>query len=461
MPKDHSQSLFQATLRSVCGPAALDLDPREVIYAADPVSQIAEVCGRAVPGQGRRVTVLADGRTRSVAGDAAADILRRAGWQVDLIIVPDPPGGTPVCDDRTRDALAVRLLEPQLILAVGSGVINDLGKWLAAECAIPYVALATAASMTGYASANVAPAVRGVKTLVRGRPPAAILSTPAILRSAPYEMTAAGLGDAVAKIVSSTDWRLNNFLFGDEYLPDVVGLAAAVEPLYLDRPEALRALEPSALEALFAALNLIGVSQTMARTSAPASGGEHLISHALDMISSLDGRPHDLHGRQVGVGTILAAELYSRALAIESPHFVAAPERIDEPFWGRLAGAVAVCYAEKQARLRQGPRSPLSRRRLGPPAADPGSDAPPAAGRSRLPGPGRRRHHGGGHPLRPRASPVGLPPCPRNPAPLHHHRPRPPPRLPAARRRRNRSLENFADCRFPETFLIPARLSRY
>jgi len=362
MATSQFNSVFQATLRSVCGAAALDLDPRDVIYAADAVSQIAEVCDSALARHmaansgrqaTRRVSVLADGRTQAVAGDAAAEILRRAGWQVSILIVPDPSGGMPVCDDLTRDALAARLGEPQLILAVGSGVINDLGKWLAAERGLPYVVLATAASMTGYASANVAPAVRGVKTLVRGRAPAAILSNPAILCGAPYEMTAAGLGDAVAKIVSSADWRLNNFLFGDEYLPEVVGLASAVEPLYLDRPEALRALEPLAIEALFAALNLIGVSQTLARTSAPASGGEHLISHALDMISSLDGRPHDLHGRQVGVGSILAAELYSRALAIESPHFVAAPEQIDEPFWGRLAGPVAACYAEKQVRLRQ------------------------------------------------------------------------------------------------------------
>lgn len=352
MRNDQTHSLFQTTLRSACGSAETDLDPREVIYAADAPSQLADVSARAVAGEGRRVAMLVDGRTRAVAGDEASEILRGAGWKVEFILVPDPPGGTPVCDDLTKDALAARLGEPQLVLAVGSGVINDLGKWLAAERGIPYVALATAASMTGYASANVAPAVHGVKTLVRGRAPAAILSSPAILRSAPYEMTAAGLGDVVARTVSSTDWRLNNLLFGDEYLPEVVGLASAVEPLYLDRPEALRALEPSAVEALFMALNLIGVSQTLARTSAPASGGEHLVSHALDMMSSLDGRPHDLHGRQVGVGTILAAELYRRALAIESPQFVAAPDHIDAPFWGRLSGVVAACYAEKQARLR-------------------------------------------------------------------------------------------------------------
>ena len=94
----------------------------------------------------------------------------------------------------------------------------------------------------------------------------------------------------------------------------------------------------------------------MAETSAPASGGEHLISHTLDMMSSLDGHPHDLHGRQVGVGTIVASELYRRVLAREAPTHVGSPPELDRAFWGELAPAVAVQVAnraEKQASLRQ------------------------------------------------------------------------------------------------------------
>ena len=60
---------------------------------------------------------------------------------------------------------------------------------------------------------------------------------------------------------------------------------------------------------------------TLQGSSLPASGGEHLVSHTLDMMSHVDGVPHDLHGRQVGVSTILVAAMYERALAIETPIF--------------------------------------------------------------------------------------------------------------------------------------------
>jgi glycerol-1-phosphate dehydrogenase [NAD(P)+] len=327
-----------------------DIDPREVVYAVDALERLPEICARAVPG--RRATVLMDERTRCVAGVEAAAALRRAGWTVAEMVVPDPaPDKSPVCDDVTKDALTARLGEADLLLAVGSGVINDLTKWLAYERRVPYVAFATAASMNGYTSANVAPAVCGVKTLVRGAAPVAVLSSPAVLRKAPAEMTAAGLGDVLAKSVSSVDWRLNHLLFGDEYLEDVVNLVAAIEPLYLDHSEDLRAGRPEAFEALFAVLNLTGVSMTLARTSAPASGGEHMLSHSLDMMSSVDGAAHDLHGRQVGVGTILACELYRRVLAVESPQFVAPPMEIDREFWYPLGDVVAHYYAEKQTRL--------------------------------------------------------------------------------------------------------------
>lgn len=76
-----------------------------------------------------------------------------------------------------------------------------------------------------------------------------------------------------------------------------------------------------------------------------------MIGHTLDMMSSVDGVAHDLHGRQVGVGTVLASELYRRVLALDSPEFVEPCASVDAVFWGRLAGVVAGQYADKVQRL--------------------------------------------------------------------------------------------------------------
>jgi len=359
-----ADSLFGSTFACECGKTHA-IEPRIVLYDDDAMSRLPSVCAEAAGG--RRVAVLMDIRTRTVAGRDAADALYHAGWQVYQIVVPDPvappdqPGRTrrdhgapttPVCDDLTKDDLAQSLPDVDLVLSVGSGVINDLGKWLAFERNLPFVTVATAASMNGYASANVAPTVRGVKTLIRARPPVAVLADPRIIAQAPYEMTAAGLGDVLAKSVSSADWRLNHLLFGDYYCPRSVGLIAEIEPLYLDHPEDLPTRKPQAVGAIYQALLLTGAAMTMAESSAPSSGGEHMVSHALDMMSLVDGAGHDLHGRQVGVGTILTSDLYRRLLRIDRPRFLDPPGEIDRAFWGPLAGAVEAEFTAKRDRYR-------------------------------------------------------------------------------------------------------------
>lgn len=343
-------SIFGRTFLCECGKTH-KVEPREVLYADGAASRMPEICSRAT--QGRRAAVLMDTRTAAVAGRDVFRALSGSGWSATELVVPDPtPGHSPICDDLTKETLAARMGETDLIVPVGGGVVTDLARWLALDRKLPFVSFGTAASMNGYASANIAGTVRGVKSLIYARPPLAVAADPEIIRDAPYELTASGLGDILAKPISTADWRLNQFLFGDYYCAKAVGLVADIEHLYMDRPERIKAREPEALDALFSGLLLTGVSMTMAGTSAPASGGEHMISHTLDMMSSLDGTEHDLHGRQVGLGTIVAAELYRRVLEIESPVFAPPGGDIDRPFWGRLADATAAEYAGKVARLR-------------------------------------------------------------------------------------------------------------
>ncbi|MCJ7542998.1 MAG: iron-containing alcohol dehydrogenase [Phycisphaerae bacterium] len=347
--KSHTRAFFGSTFDCACGRWHAIL-PRQVLVAPDAVGRLPQLCAGATAG--RRVAVLMDARTRDVAGKAVAEALARA-WQVQQIVLPDPPSGSPVCDDLTHDALAASIGPVDLIVPVGSGVLCDLGKWLAFERSVPFVPFATAASMNGFASGNVAATVEGVKSLFVAGPPPAVAACPAILAEAPYELTAAGLGDALAKSVSSADWLLNHVLFGDFYCQAAVDLIADVEPLYTSHPADIAARRPAAMGALLDALLLTGSAMTMAGSSAPASGGEHLLSHTLDMMSTLDGLPHDLHGRQVGLGTVLCSELYRRVLQIESPRFLPPVEAIDATFWGRLGEPIAKLYAQKVLRLHQ------------------------------------------------------------------------------------------------------------
>ena len=348
-----SNDYFGTTIDCPCGKRHV-IAPDELIYSDDAVEQLPVAGRRAVGDKPLRACVLMDIRTQPVAADAVAAALEADGWEARRVVIPDPaPGRGVVCDATARDYILGRSEGTELFVPVGSGVLSDLAKWTARTHPARIVTFATAASMNGYSSANIAPTIGGVKSLVYGDPVDAVLASPRILAEAPYEMTAAGLGDVLAKSVSSADWYLNHLLFGDYYCPRAVELIAEIEPLYLDNPQGVRDRKPQVLAGLFDALLLTGVAMTMAGTSAPASGGEHLISHALDMLSGLEDTEHDLHGRQVGVGTILTAELYRRVLAVESPVLPEPKPRVDSAVWGPLTDVVAEKYAEKLPRLHQ------------------------------------------------------------------------------------------------------------
>ena len=106
---------------------------------------------------------------------------------------------------------------------------------------------------------------------------------------------------------------------------------------FVEHPEKLKDRKSKAVSSLFKTLFYSGVAMTLAGSSAPASGGEHLLSHTLDMMAQLDDGPTELHGRQVGLGAILSAAIYEKLSEIKVPNFAPVPEGIDGDFWGRYS----------------------------------------------------------------------------------------------------------------------------
>lgn len=323
-----------------------------VDFGEDAVATLAGWLGRHLAG--RRVVLVGDKRTLRVAGIQAEEALSSEGFGVRTLTIQDAAGGgDPVCDRATVETVCRGADAADLLVACGSGVVNDLTKWASWMLGKPYAVVPTALSMNGYVSANVAPLLDGVKSLIHAHEPVGVAALPWVLKEAPADMTAAGLGDVVAKSVSTMDWSLNAYLFGEYHCAYCAGLASDIEPIYMDDPEGIRERSDQGMKALFDALILTGFSMTMAGTSSPASGGEHLISHSLDMMARRDGIKHDFHGRQVGVGTIFCAALYQELCAMEQPQAVVPQAGCPEDFWGAYADAVQEKYAEKRRRERQ------------------------------------------------------------------------------------------------------------
>jgi len=337
-------NLLAATFDCACGKQH-SVPTREFIYNDNALDVLPETA-RGIDDSGNWL-IIADTRTFKAAGQIVENKLRSQGYTPHIFIVPDIDGESPATDDRTRDLLLHQAPEAALYIAVGSGVINDLVKWVSFLRKRPYLAVATAPSMNGYGSANVAATIDGLKVLFHAEAPLAVFSTPQILAEAPFELTTSGLGDVLAKPVSSADWKLNQLLFDDYYCQFSVDLLKELEPVYLDNPDGIQTKEPGAIRALFEALFYSSVAMTITGTSSPASGGEHLLSHTLDMIAGRDNLHHDFHGRQVGVCSILMAALYAEILKIDKPQFYEPPSQVAADFWLGLTSVVAPEYEKK------------------------------------------------------------------------------------------------------------------
>ncbi len=256
--------------------------------------------------------LVADPDTYDAAGERVAALLRAAGRTVALALTPRAPHA----DDRAIAALTPALAcGPARVVAVGAGTINDLGKVLAREAGVPLLTVGTAASMNGYASAIAALTIDGLK-VTRPAPAADLLVLDLdVLARAPLRLARAGLGDLCSKPVSGADWVLAHHLVDEALCPTALALADDAVARARAQAAGIGAAEPGALAALVEALVLSGLSMAIAGASSPASGGEHLFSHDLDIGAAALGRAPFLHGEQVAVGTLASLALYARLLA--------------------------------------------------------------------------------------------------------------------------------------------------
>ncbi|HET7558765.1 MAG TPA: iron-containing alcohol dehydrogenase, partial [Limnochordia bacterium] len=203
-----------------------------------------------------------------------------------------------------------------LVVGVGSGAVNDLGKYVAAQLERPYACVATAPSMDGYAAPISALFLDGVKTTVDSKRPDAIVSELDVLLGAPAPLVAAGFGDVLGKLTSLTDWGLGRALLDEYYCERIAGDVRAIALDVYERAGEIAQRTPAALGKLMAALVETGLSVSYVGNSRPTSGAEHLVSHFVEMWSlNRDSRP-PAHGHVVGVATLCASEIAAALAAL-------------------------------------------------------------------------------------------------------------------------------------------------
>ena len=252
--------------------------------------------------------LLADKNTFAAAGEQICRILESSNVPYSTYIFQN----TALEPDEKAVGAAVMHFDKtcDLIIGIGSGVINDVGKILSNVSGRKYIIIGTAPSMDGYASATSSMSMDGLKVSLPSRCADVIIGDTDILKTAPDHMLKAGLGDMLAKYVSITEWRIAQIITGEYYCERVAELIRKALKKCVDNAEGLLKRDDEAIEAVFEGLVIGGIAMAYAGVSRPASGVEHYFSHVWDMRGLEFGTQVDLHGIQCAMATFWAVKLY-------------------------------------------------------------------------------------------------------------------------------------------------------
>ena len=293
----------------------------------------------------RRPMLVMDRNTEQAAGERVRAVLREAGVAFSEFVFPAREGKMEP-DEWAMGALTMAM-DPacDVIVAVGSGVINDCCKVMAHACGLPSMVVCTAPSMDGYCSNSASMIQNRLKVSLYNACPEAIIADTDILATAPDIMLQAGLGDMLAKYVSICEWRISHLVYGDAYCEEIAGMVRACLKRIVDQADGLMRRDPEALKSVLEGLVISGISMAFAEISRPASGLEHYFSHLWEMQALQRGKPSDLHGIQVGVGTLCTLWIYEHMLNIDSVDRPgrrrpcgAFPRRPGKPICGKSSG---------------------------------------------------------------------------------------------------------------------------
>jgi glycerol-1-phosphate dehydrogenase [NAD(P)+] len=224
----------------------------------------------------------------------------------------------PKADEKNLKKIASAAKNCDLILALGSGVINDLCKFTSAQKNIPYAIFASAASMNGYLSKNASITISGHKKTLPATLPIAVFCDLKILKAAPLELTKAGIGDSLCFYSCWFDWYLSHKILGTKFDEKPFEILRKKMEFFVKNFQKFSIRDEEFLKSLIEILMLSGQGMTMAEGSYPASQSEHLIAHAIEMKYPKLAEKN-LHGAQIAVTTLTAARLQKNLLTLDYP----------------------------------------------------------------------------------------------------------------------------------------------
>lgn len=275
------------------------LFPRQVLVGHDVISTVPASC-RDFGLSGTGLIVTGD-RTMKVAGNLVRDSLKDSGFEVQIVNV-----GEATNENQQKVEAVAKECHADFLLGVGGGSKIDLAKMTAARIHKEFLSIPTSASHDGIASGRASIRSGSGPISHDARVPLAVIADTGIIVKSPYRLLAAGCADVISNATALMDWEFARRLRNEEFSRSAFALASYTAETIIDNADLMR---PNLEESVWLAIRPIiisGISMSVAGSSRPTSGSEHMFSHALDLIAP--GKA--LHGEQCGVGCIMMMYLH-------------------------------------------------------------------------------------------------------------------------------------------------------
>ena len=274
------------------------------------ISSLTELCANY-----QQILIVADENTFAAAGAKVMAAL--SGKQTDTVLFSGKTILIP--NEDAVDAVNARLGQSDLIVGIGSGVIQDLCKYVSHTKGVPYYIIATAPSMDGYASTGAAMIMGGMKVTYSAKVPEAIIADTEVLKDAPMDMIQAGYGDIVGKYSALNDWQLSRIVNDEYFCQDIYDMTFDMVHQTLALADGLLKRDEESVKVLMEALVIVGIAMSFAGSSRPASGSEHHLSHYFEITGIVNNEEYFPHGIDVAYSTVVTAALREKVLSTPWP----------------------------------------------------------------------------------------------------------------------------------------------
>lgn len=271
--------------------------PREVHIGPGVINETGEISRNLkLPGEPLVVTGY---NTLKIGGQLVYDSLEEVGFNPEIVQVK---GATEESVNKVQN----KLTDNSFVLGVGGGKVIDVAKLASTNNNSYFISIPTTASHDGIASPMASIKNDKGSVSIKANAPMALIADSELIKNAPFRFLSSGCADIVSNYTAVKDWRLAKRLQNVSFSESAAALSLMTAKLTIDSSDSIKkGLE---LSARFVAKMLFssGMAISIAGSSRPASGSEHLFSHALDKIAKKPA----LHGEQCGLGTIMMMNLY-------------------------------------------------------------------------------------------------------------------------------------------------------